>query len=71
MMNGKELSEINNITLNGVVYEIHREYSGEKTPLSIVRDRLFESKLQNLPLTHRVFSLYNIDSGVGMSKEAK
>lgn len=61
----------NNIELNQVVYEVHRVYNGKKTAANLVRDRLLESKYHGLPLTQQPNMLYNIDSGVSMSKEDK
>ncbi|MBQ9717929.1 MAG: hypothetical protein IJV76_08050 [Clostridia bacterium] len=62
---------MNHVELNQVVYEIHRIYKGKKTAANLIRDRLIESKSQIEPLTQLPISMYNIDSGTGMSKEVK
>ena len=66
---GGDRLNTNHIELNQVVYEVHRIYKGKKTAANLVRDRLMESKNQIEPLTQQPASMYNIDSGAGMSKE--
>ncbi len=70
-ISGGDKLNTNRIELNQVVYEVHRVYKGKKTAASLIRDRLMESKNQIPPLTQQPTSLYNIDSGAGMSKEVK
>lgn len=70
ILGGDQLNT-NHIELNQVVYEVHRIYKGKKTIANLVRERLMESKNQIIPLTQYPASMYNNDSGAGMSKEVK
>ena len=67
---GGAVMESKNVAINGVVYEVQRIYSGERSASDIVRQRLLEAKRNNPPLTKPQISSYNIN-GAGMSGEVR
>ena len=61
---------LNKITLNETVYDVHRVYSGESTVAEIIKKRLMSANVHISPLTGVKSVVYN-NCEVDMPREVK